>query len=234
MDPVLAPADHLPDAAEPAASAAPAPAPEVAPTTRASSSADLAKLPRAGIQPLLDSMRRALRARLAALTVLAGKLGPSTKKVGAKLGARSMRFAREVRPRLPPAKAVGAWVAGLGAKARARLPSASVLRPETRPRWFLPVVAVAGLVVGVGLMGILAGAFGKSRDETSAREPKPQQPQNLGGGVRRASPVAVASPGRGTTERGPESHAVYRGRLPARRRAAGDRGRWSRGRRDGR
>jgi hypothetical protein len=52
------------------------------------------------------------------------------------------------------------------------MPSASLFKAETRPRWFLPVVAVAGLIVGVGLaVAIILAVSGKSGDEAAGREP---------------------------------------------------------------
>ncbi len=40
-----------------------------------------------------------------------------------------------------------------------KLPENTVLRSGTRPPWFLPVVAVAGLVVGIGLVGLLVSVL---------------------------------------------------------------------------
>ncbi|HEX8791625.1 MAG TPA: hypothetical protein VF765_11790 [Polyangiaceae bacterium] len=43
-------------------------------------------------------------------------------------------------------------------RAQAALPENTVLRSESRPKWFLPAVAVAGLVVGIGLVGLIVSA----------------------------------------------------------------------------
>jgi hypothetical protein len=54
-----------------------------------------------------------------------------------------------------------------------KLPDNTVLRSGTRPPWFLPAVAVAGLVVGIGLVGLLVsvlrgGSHASDKDSPAA------------------------------------------------------------------
>jgi hypothetical protein len=165
----------------PAAAAAPHPP---------SSDVEITQLPRTGIQPLLENFGRALRAAQGKLSKLgadsASKLGPSAKKLGAStkkilstsatklgestknLGTGTSSLARRVSSRVPPASTMRSGAAKLVERLRATL--GKVRDAETRPRWFLPAVAIAGLVLGVGLVGILYSAFHKSGDETAAPE----------------------------------------------------------------
>jgi hypothetical protein len=160
-----------------------------APKAPISSDAELTEF-RSGFQRFLDKVGAALRAFLGGLRKLgassAAKLVPSTKKLGSstqkllttsatklgastkKLGASTTKLARDVRAKLPPASTLREGTVKLAEKVRANLPKSNVLRPETRPRWFLPVAGIAGLVIGVGLMGLLISALHKSSDEPNA------------------------------------------------------------------
>ncbi|HEY6460238.1 MAG TPA: hypothetical protein VIY73_08800, partial [Polyangiaceae bacterium] len=69
----------------------------------------------------------------------------------------------------------------LVAKARAAMPAPAtvqgILVSDNRPKWFLPAVAVAGLVVGVGLVGLIVsavrGSGASARESTSTSANKP-------------------------------------------------------------
>ncbi len=185
---------EIPNAVEPAMPATapePAPAPARAPTPSSPSSAELETLPRAGIQPAIDRVRRRLRAALTSAATWAGKAASSSKK----LAANGVRFAHGIRARLRPSTTMGAWATRLGDKARASLPSVSALRLDNRPRWFLPVVAVAGLAVGIGLMAILVSALSKGSDETNAHDQNPgSQPSATASAAQASEPAPSAAP----------------------------------------
>jgi hypothetical protein len=107
------------------------PAPE-APIPPMTGDIELTRLPRSGLQPLLERARELL-----------SRVGPAFARLGP-------LFAR-VGPAL--------------ARLRAALPAQSELASGNRPPWFLPAVAVAGLVVGIGLVGILVSAIRGSGGE---------------------------------------------------------------------
>jgi hypothetical protein len=175
------------------------------------SDVEITKLPRTGIQPLLEGVRRALSGVGKTLSKLgadsASKLGPSAKKLGtstrnllttsaSKLGASTKSIgtgttdlARRVGASLPPASAMRTGAARLGQSVRANL--AMLRRGEKRPRWFLPVVAVAGLAVGVGVVGIVFSALHGSSEDTTAQQPGPSARASASAS---ASPPATAAP----------------------------------------
>jgi hypothetical protein len=167
---------------------------------------DLAVLPRAGLQVHLAAVRDALRAAFAWLATWATRLIASARKAGAnavpaarKLGASVAPVAQKVREKLPAASELRTGAAAFAGRLRARIPSASVLNAETRPRWFLPVVAVAGLIVGIGLMGIIVGLLSKGGDESTGREPgarpKPSATTSAVAAVAASAPPVESAPG---------------------------------------
>jgi hypothetical protein len=193
----------------PPAAAAPSPAtsPGVgAPTTPLPDDVELTQLPRTGIQPFLEKVRHLLQALQAWLKKVASgsatKLGPTTRQLGTslaasasklgastkKLGANTSKLARDVKASLPPASAVRAETAKLAQQLRTNLPkTVSLLRnAETRPKWFVPAVGIAGLAVGVGLVALLVGAMHKGDEPKTAAS---GEPTSL-----RLSPSASAAP----------------------------------------
>ena len=97
---------------------------------------EVTALPRGGIQPLLDASKRFWKRFLELSKRAFEQAGP---------------MLRRTKPLLERAKA-------LAKRAQAALPEHTVLRSDSRPKWFLPVVAVAGLVVGIGLVGLIVSA----------------------------------------------------------------------------
>jgi hypothetical protein len=179
-------------------------------------------LPRTGIQPFLENARRLLQTLQAWLTKAradsAAKLGPSTRQLGTslaasasklgastkKLGANTSKLAREVRAKLPPASALRSETAKLAQQLRTNLPKgASLLRAETRPRWFVPAVGIVGLAVGVALMALLVSALHKGDEhqpagvEPTSLRPSPSSsagPTALESAAARPAPVAATAP----------------------------------------
>jgi hypothetical protein len=88
-------------------------------------------------------------------------------------------------------------IKGVWARVRAALGEES---PEVRRRWFLPAIALAGLVVGVAVVAVIVSVARKGADESEARTepsatvsaaPQPAPPEPQPAPV--ASPVAPAS-----------------------------------------
>jgi hypothetical protein len=94
------------------------------------------QLPRSGIQPLLDASKRYWKRFLELSKRMFERAGPM-------LG--------RAKPLLERAKV-------LAKRAQAALPEHTVLRSDSRPKWFLPAVAAAGFVVGIGLVGLIVSA----------------------------------------------------------------------------
>jgi hypothetical protein len=107
---------------------------------------ELNSLPRGGFQPLLDATKRYWKRFL---------------ELSKQAFERAKPLLGRTKPMLERAKA-------LAKRAQSALPENTVLRSETRPKWFLPVVAVAGLVVGIGLVGLIVSA---ARGGTRAESP---------------------------------------------------------------
>lgn len=72
-------------------------------------------------------------------------------------------------------------------------PAGSALR-EGRPKWFLPVVGVAGLVVGIGLVGLVVTAVRKPGDERAARPRASAHPPTPATIAPAPTPIAPAPP----------------------------------------
>jgi hypothetical protein len=88
----------------------------------------------------------------------------------------------------------------LAQKVRANLPNSSVLRGETRPRWFLPAAAIAGLVVGVGLVGLLISTLHKGGDDANGNGPSPSaRPSSSLSAAPAPSAILPAAPPREVT-----------------------------------
>lgn len=80
----------------------------------------------------------------------------------------------------------------LAKRAQAALPENTVLRSESRPRWFLPAVAAAGLLVGIGLVGLVVSvARGGTR---SAERPSASGSASASLAAAPAAPPPAAAP----------------------------------------
>lgn len=96
---------------------------------------ELTKLPRGGLAPALDAAKAALARARELLAKGAQQLGPTYRKARTQLGPAIEKARARVEPLLK-----------------------RVSSNDTRPPWFLPVVAVAGLAVGIGLVAIIVSA----------------------------------------------------------------------------
>ncbi len=134
---------------------------------------EVTSLPRSGIQPLLDASKRYAK-RFVEL---------------------SKRAFEGSKPLLAKAKPLFGRVEVLVKRAQAGLPEHSMLRSDSRPKWFLPVVAVAGLVVGIGLVGLIVSAARGGTRASDAPSASSSASASLAASVRPgASPSPAAAP----------------------------------------
>ena len=166
--------------APPMGPASPGPSQPAPPPAAMSGDIELTQLPRGGLGPALDKVRAQLRRVGPVLRAGAQKVGPTLRKVQPAL--------RKLEP--ATRKAVSA-VRGLLAK----LPATSALRSGQRPRWFLPVVAAAGLVVGIGLVGLIVSlARGHGASATATAASASAQPPALASAAPAPAPTPSTPP----------------------------------------
>jgi len=85
-------------------------------------------------------------------------------------------------------------VAGrLGERVVAVLPENTLLRSQARPPWFLPAVALAGLVVGIGLVGLLVSAVRAATRSSERETPAPSASARPPSTTTATTPKAVPS-----------------------------------------
>jgi hypothetical protein len=143
------------------------------PTTPVTGDIELTKLPRGGIAPALDAVKTALgKAR--------EQLGPTYRKAREQLG--------------PTYRKAHDWAVATFGKVRARLPPTSTFTAgESRPKWFLPAVAVAGLAVGIGLVAIIVSAVRGGGDTVRTPTARGSAPVGSVTALPPATPTAPAT-----------------------------------------
>lgn len=125
------------------------------------------RLPRGGIQPLLDATRRYWKRFLETSGPLSRRLLEQTK--------------------------------ALWKTVQAKLPEHTVLRSDSRPRWFLPAVAVAGLVVGIGLVGLIVSAARGGARASESPSPSSSASGSLAASARPGPSPAAPAPAAAVT-----------------------------------
>jgi hypothetical protein len=75
-----------------------------------------------------------------------------------------------------------------------KLPENTALRSGTRPPWFLPAVAVAGLVVGIGLVGLLVSVLRSATHAADQDSPTAASARASATTSSRAAPTVTSAP----------------------------------------
>jgi hypothetical protein len=204
----------------PAAEAAAPPVETRAPEPVAPMSGDIevTRLPRSGIAPLVEAVRGAMHTvrervgrpaeKLLRDVIVRGKALRTRRAAGAATGEAAQRSATTFRPRALAAHAglrdalqnlrarlrAEGGLRGVLQVVRTRLLADGALGAAGRPKWFLPVVAGAGLIVGIGFFAILASLI-RGAGSAQAHDESPRVPS--------ASTPALLPPALGTSVTSP-------------------------------